>query len=1325
MDSVYNNTFTPLNAGALWQGRAEVVNKYNVACVTCSSDTNGLLSLLQSQNDINYDFAESFNIVGGTPFNINDRIKAKNYRVMFENTSGSNQTYLRITTTYKNDIREVLQTSIPSLEACIVDNQLVCSIENVTVSGVVVDISGQTINTNLRDGSGNLIGSDDGSLYVSDRESLSVLNTVNDKVPNGLTVIEDKLQVSIFDCSGSYIRVDPIFTNALQVSVKNEPNVNVSGSVSVSSLPSIEITNTGFNVNNFPTSTEISNTVDIVGAVNVNKVVEPIIYDLNSFGTAMYADSINGAIVDNYGRDGWYWTNNSTTGGSNCYWYSNSIVPQNQMTKAQMDCVYIILALDRVNPNIVLPIVPMVSAPTGSGDIIPTFAHSIWTYTIPSNTKLNAGEVIMLIIGDSSKVADVRPELRRVVLEFNSSAGDALSTENIAYISLNTDSGLKGLNAIQYLLQNAGFHYSVNDSIVEYKFSNSVQKVINDNLTTDGIKINGTIDVSGNINVNNFPTSTEVSNFPLSFEISNLPSVQDVSGNVNVSNFPTSTEVSNVVSVYDSNSESINEKLTLAAAPNNDCIKVFQANNPTSIDVSNFPSGFDINNFPTGFDVNNFPTEFSINNVVDVSGSVAVSSLPAITIENTGFDVNNFPSSFEVSNFPTSTEVSNFPTSTEVSNFPTSTEVSNVVSVYDSNSESINQKLYLASAPNNDCIKVFQANNPTSIDVSNFPTSFQVSNFPSVQDISGNVNVGNFPVEYNVSGSVSIRGSVSVNTITGYASETTLTSTNTKLDTIHNDLDGLTFDASNNLKINVENTSLDTHMKSFHSGSWVDVVSASNGHLLVNSSTQDGNGNDITSSNLGGGVQALDVNIRNNNEPIIIDFANPTLNVEVNNFPTEQDVNITNASLSVTGTFWQATQPISGSVSVSGTPTVNIASNQTIKSTVYDFQNNGISSTNHTAFKYGLDTTSALATTDMTTRHLLTSTSDGGSKRGLDVNISSGTLTVDVDSVKIKDSSGNSIIVDASGNLNTAMQAFNRTNNVVSNLTTVQPVGASSSVKALEVYSYNVCLNNDSNLNLPITSTTTDTTQSMDTFVNNDSTTNFNSQSGLNVYPINPKTQHYTIGGFDGNSVANIIVSADAIAPGILQTTYSFGTANPREHWAVLVSPGINTLVYQYIDGSGNISQVDSVAISGTPISLGTFVSLLSFRLTNAITGTQKLQIGLASDIENLRKTSLYSEDINQKCQAVFTIPNGYIGYISNLVSNVPTTTNVNINKWTAAGVRSTVWRATNASNMYLSSGYEGTLGGVFNAGESIAFGIQTAAAGKSVFGNLVLKSLT
>jgi hypothetical protein len=1130
-------------------------------------------------------------------------------------------------------------------------------------------------------------------------------------------------------------------------------------SIGINNYPAIQTIDGSVNVLNFPFTQTVDGSVLIPDlnfskdTVNVVSPVQSVIYDLNILADTMYADSINSAIVDPYGREGWYWTNNATTGGSNCYWYSNTLVAQNNMSKGGMECVYVILALDRVHPAIVLPFLAMYSTPTGSDDVIPGFAHSRWVYTIPATHYLNAGEVVMLTIGDHTKVANIQPELRRIHLVLTTSNGQADDAEIINYVSLNTDSASKELGGIQYLLKNAGFYYNETDKTVQYEFLNSLERLKQLNLARNNINVavsnsptNYATETGGNLA--SIKTNTDkiksdsVNTDAIQVQVKN--SSIPVSGSVTVntiSGFSTETTLQSTNTKLDTINTSINNKNFNYTT---DSVSIGFINNGVSVDSVLFGNN-------GGSIIPIAVTSTGILKTEVQNTSFEVSSLPDITIENTSFEVSNFPASFEISNFPTTVEVTSLPdiaitnTSFEISNFPTTTEVSNFPASFEvSNFPTTVEVTSLPDiAITNTSFEI--SNFPTTTEVSNFPASFEVSNFPTTVEVTSlpdiaitntSFEVSNFPTTYALetggnlasiksntdkiksdttnadaiqvqvkNTSLTVGGTVSISN--SFSLDATTQSTNTKLDTIHTDLDGLTFDGSSNLNVNVNagsitvdsvkikasngdnitaiegsinsnitNSSIDTHIKAFHSGSWLDVASASNGHLLVNSSTQDGNGNDITSSNLGGGVQALDVNIRNNSEPVIIDFANPSIgvtgSVSIDNLPSVQsisgDVNITNTSIAVSNSFT-------------------------------------------------LDTTTQSTNTKLDTIHtdLDGLTFDGSSN--LNVNVNAGSITVD--SVKIKASNGDSITATG-GSIN-------------SNITNTVPVSGTISARISDTAGNSVgttfqsLQTFDYNINSAMDGTTIKTlgvSKNGASYVNNSSTTNFNSQSGLNVYAINPKAEHYTIGGFDPNNVANIIVSADATAPGILQTTYSFGTANPREHWAVLVSPGINTLVFQYIDASGNISQVDSAALSGTPVSLGSFVSLLWFRLTNAITGTQKLQIGLASDIANLRATSLYSEDLNQKCHAVFTIPNGYIGYISNLVSNVPITTNVNINKWTAAGVRSTVWRATNASNMYLSSGYEGTLGGIFNPGETIAFGIQSQAGGKSVFANLVLKAI-
>ena len=472
--------------------------------------------------------------------------------------------------------------------------------------------------------------------------------------------------------------------------------------------------------------------------------------------------------------------------------------------------------------------------------------------------------------------------------------------------------------------------------------------------------------------------------------------------------------------------------------------------------------------------------------------------------------------------------------------------------------------------------------------------------------------------------------------------------------------------------------------------------------------TQDGAGTDITSTLIGGSKQSLDVNVANTVAVNTISgFALETggnlASIKTNTDKIKSDTTNTDAI---------QVQVKNSSIAVTGTVTANIAANQRVLANVYDKQDNGITSTNHTAFKYGLDTTSALATTDMTTRYLLTSTLNGA-KQSLDVNVAN--------TVAVTDSAGNNL-TSTSNNLDTNIKAFNRTGATTSNLTTVQPVGASSSVKALETYSYMVGLNNTSTLPLQITSTTGDTTQSLDVEIQNGSTTNFNSGTGLNVYQILPKIKMYTIGGFDEQNSTYRLFGL-ATPGGINTTATNFGLANPRVHYGG-TSGGTDRVAYiDYVNSSGDLVENAGPYTfnNSTYAILPNMVAPIKFRLTSNLSGGQVVYI---STTANSSVTAVAGQDQNQYCIGTFTVPNGYIGYISHLNSNVSATTNIQIVKWDVNGIRSVVYRFNNTGNADHTAGYEGGLGGIFYAGETVAFSNQSTAAGKSCFANMILKSI-
>ena len=166
--------------------------------------------------------------------------------------------------------------------------------------------------------------------------------------------------------------------------------------------------------------------------------------------------------------------------------------------------------------------------------------------------------------------------------------------------------------------------------------------------------------------------------------------------------------------------------------------------------------------------------------------------------------------------------------------------------------------------------------NSIQVGIANHDQRAYVYNGDGSSQISSTINTVSNKMGLDVF--VSNNNDINVNTglnLSTLATETTLNDIKTNTNKINSDTTN-----TDAIQVQVKNSSIDTHNKVFHSGNWVNLVGASNGHLLVNSSTQSGDGTDITSTNIG--------------------------------VKEGLDVNLINASI-----------PVSGSVSISGTPSVN------------------------------------------------------------------------------------------------------------------------------------------------------------------------------------------------------------------------------------------------------------------------------------------------------------------------------------------------------------------------------------------------------------------
>jgi len=734
------------------------------------------------------------------------------------------------------------------------------------------------------------------------------------------------------------------------------------------------------------------------------------------------------------------------------------------------------------------------------------------------------------------------------------------------------------------------------------------------------------INTSLDVNVGNFPTTQAVSGTVAvsntSFEVSNFPATQPVSGSVSVSNFPTTQPVSGTVAVSNTSFEVSNfpttQPVSGTVAVSNTSFEVsnFPTTQPVSgnVSVSNFPTtqpvsgtvavsntSFEVSNFPatqpvsgtvavsnTSFEVSNFPATQPVSGNVSVSGSVSVSNFPATQPVSGSVSVSNFPTtqpvsgtvavsntSFEVSNFPTTQPVSG---SVSVSNFPTTQPVSGTVAVSN-----------------------------TSFEVSNFPATQPVSVAGSVavtgsfyqatQPVSGSVSVSNFPATQPVS------GTVSVNTITGYALDTTVTTSNIFLDNIENSLTGLTY-TGGNLNVNVAsgsisvgsvnikdstgnnlnstsgalnsyitNTSLDTHLHAFHSGSWVDVASASNGHLLVNSSTQDGAGTSITST-LNGAKQSLDVNV-----------ANMT-------------------AIPVSGTFYQATQPISGAVSLTdGTDTAEITP-----------INSNLTTTNKglicNSVLYGLNVASS-------------QTQPISLLYNIEANRNQLSVTDFEATILLNDITN----IEADIRSNTAsLMSF-----------------ASASNASLSSIDGKATTTNSSLSSIDGKATTTNS--SLSTINGKLSTTTYNTLTGLNVYNIYPAKLSYVWSGFQAIASNNNFV----FGGNSLITSFNIGINYLRNFYIYHNGTGNKYVDVDYIDSVGNLQSIVGLVIT---------TSTTLVRVSNAINIIKIVWSVIGGSVDNTATTFICRDNVDtainrnaiatQINQPIMTVPFGYKGIIKN-----------------------------------------------------------------------------
>jgi hypothetical protein len=437
------------------------------------------------------------------------------------------------------------------------------------------------------------------------------------------------------------------------VIVGNMPGTQpVSGTVAVSNFPNIQQVAGGITVNNFPInySTETKQDTQIEElekVVNKKGDIEANIF--YNQGASVWADSVPTPGIYELDPNGWAYENTSAGNSMNLYYFNGA---NETKTLNQVVGQYAVVSnlSTKLNNSLIFGIYTKGS---------PFFTTRI-THSPIVGVNLTAGGKFLIYWGEVP--TDIYPTLPRLNFTDIITTGPAVPTEEVLSVSLNTNSsepagdvlifveslgvvfnnGSVNQSRVLNLLSNRTF-YTLSNSTTE--FTQNINTYLSQLNKTDGaldtyIKNDTPISVSfdSGITVNNFPAVQQVA-FDSGITVNNFPAIQQVAfdSGITVNNFPTVQPVS-----FDSGITVLN----------------FPAVQPVSFDsgITVLNTSFEISNFPAVQTVD-FDTGITVLNFPAVQ---AVSFDSGITVLNTSFEISNFPAVQPIS-FDSGITVNNFP----------------------------------------------------------------------------------------------------------------------------------------------------------------------------------------------------------------------------------------------------------------------------------------------------------------------------------------------------------------------------------------------------------------------------------------------------------------------------------------------------------------------------------------------------------------------------------------------------------------------------------------------------------------------------------------
>jgi hypothetical protein len=212
-----------------------------------------------------------------------------------------------------------------------------------------------------------------------------------------------------------------------------------------------------------------------IGGTSSAHVTNRVLYDDNYL---VYADGMKGSL-DPKGREGWYFTNSVVGSKINWYYYDTTIL---NTTVANFQGTYAVVTIDTNR-------VPYFAVYTGG--TLNTWYQSKRVYSVQNPASVAPGKYLIY----TGTNPTVYPELQRIQLTADLTNttlnnGPFTDTEVIAYVTLQTDSGLTPAGSYKFVTHNLGLQTVAENVDLQLKTKGDVALTVPVTVATNTWTIN-------------------------------------------------------------------------------------------------------------------------------------------------------------------------------------------------------------------------------------------------------------------------------------------------------------------------------------------------------------------------------------------------------------------------------------------------------------------------------------------------------------------------------------------------------------------------------------------------------------------------------------------------------------------------------------------------------------------------------------------------------------------------------------------------------------------------------------------------------------------